>query len=93
MAKSLEAALQQTEQIQIGEDILQLSADEIYQRTKLIENEIKIMQSENTRLGHEQHQLKEKMKDNLEKIKMNRQLPYLVGNIVEVKTKRKKKRI
>jgi 26S proteasome regulatory subunit T5 len=29
--------------------------------------------------------MKEKIKDNKEKIKMNRQLPYLVGNIVEVR--------
>ena len=28
--------------------------------------------------------LKEKIKENQEKIKLNKQLPYLVGNIVEV---------
>jgi ATP-dependent 26S proteasome regulatory subunit len=28
---------------------------------------------------------KEKIKENQEKIKLNKQLPYLVGNIVEVK--------
>ncbi len=29
--------------------------------------------------------MKEKVKDNTEKIKLNKQLPYLVGNIVEVR--------
>jgi ATP-dependent 26S proteasome regulatory subunit len=29
--------------------------------------------------------MKERIKDNKEKIKMNKQLPYLVGNVVEVK--------
>jgi ATP-dependent 26S proteasome regulatory subunit len=28
--------------------------------------------------------MKEKIKENKEKIKMNKQLPYLVGNVVEV---------
>jgi 26S proteasome regulatory subunit T5 len=28
--------------------------------------------------------MKEKIKDNKEKIKVNKQLPYLVGNVVEV---------
>lgn len=28
--------------------------------------------------------MKEKIKENQEKIKLNKQLPYLVGNIVEV---------
>jgi len=29
--------------------------------------------------------MKEKIKDNKEKIKMNKQLPYLVSNVVEVR--------
>jgi len=29
---------------------------------------------------------KEKIRDNQEKIKLNKQLPYLVGNVVEVRT-------
>ena len=36
------------------------------------------------RLQHEQQAQLEKIKDNKEKIEMNKQLPYLVGNIVEV---------
>jgi len=28
--------------------------------------------------------MREKIKDNREKIKVNKQLPYLVGNVVEV---------
>lgn len=32
--------------------------------------------------------MKERIKDNKEKIKMNKQLPYLVGNVVEVRTNR-----
>ena len=42
------------------------------------------MRSETTRLQHEQNVMKEKIRDNGEKIKQNKVLPYLVGNIVEV---------
>jgi len=36
------------------------------------------------RLQHEQNVMKEKIRDNGEKIKQNKVLPYLVGNVVEV---------
>ena len=42
------------------------------------------MKSEQTRLTHEQNSMKEKIKDNQNKIKLNKQLPYLVGNVLEV---------
>ena len=43
------------------------------------------MKSELMHLTHEQSSMVEQIKDNKEKIKMNKQLPYLVANIVEVK--------
>lgn len=36
------------------------------------------------RLNHERSKMVEQIKDNVEKIKNNKQLPYLVGNVVEV---------
>ena len=42
------------------------------------------MKSETMRLQHEQNVMKEKIRDNGEKIKQNKVLPYLVGNVVEV---------
>jgi 26S proteasome regulatory subunit T5 len=42
------------------------------------------MRSETLRLQHEQSVMKEKIRDNGEKIKQNKVLPYLVANIVEV---------
>jgi len=42
------------------------------------------MKSEFNRINHETTAMKEKNKENAEKIKVNRQMPYLVGNIVEV---------
>ncbi|SAM08925.1 hypothetical protein [Absidia glauca] len=69
----------------IDKDVLRANPEEINNRTRLLENDIKIMRSEIQRLSHEQASMKERIKDNKEKIKMNKQLPYLVGNVVEVK--------
>lgn len=42
------------------------------------------MRSDLSRLKHEEAALNEKIKENKDKVKMNVQLPYLVGNVVEV---------
>ncbi|TPX52044.1 hypothetical protein SeMB42_g01681 [Synchytrium endobioticum] len=65
-------------------EILKASTDEIVNRTKLLENDVKVMKSEQARLTHEHAAQKEKIKDNKEKIKLNKQLPYLVANVVEL---------
>eukprot|EP00696_Hemimastix_kukwesjijk_P012167 gnl/Hemi2/2525_TR892_c0_g10_i1.p1 gnl/Hemi2/2525_TR892_c0_g10~~gnl/Hemi2/2525_TR892_c0_g10_i1.p1 ORF type:complete len:429 (+),score=203.95 gnl/Hemi2/2525_TR892_c0_g10_i1:70-1356(+) len=68
----------------IPDEILQASAADIARQTRLVDSEVKVLKSQAQRLAHEQAGLKEKTKENLEKIKMNKQLPYLVANIVEV---------
>ncbi|KAK9728628.1 26S proteasome regulatory subunit 6A [Basidiobolus ranarum] len=69
---------------ELGEDILRSNRKEILNRTRLLENDIKVMKSEQMRLQHEQTATVERIKENKEKIKMNKQLPYLVGNVVEI---------
>ena len=44
-----------------------------------------IMKSEVMRIGHELTAQKEKIKENTEKIKVNKTLPYLVSNVIEVR--------
>ena len=44
------------------------------------------MRSEQLRLSHEQSVMKEKIRDNGEKIKQNKVLPYLVANVIEVRS-------
>ena len=61
-----------------------MTAEDIQRRIRLLDNEIRVLKDDSTRLGLEQSGLKEKVKDNKEKIKLNNQLPYLVSNIVEV---------
>jgi len=76
---------------EIDREILNSSTDDIVNRTRLVENDIKVlsssefakrkvMKSENQLLTHEQGRMTEKIKDNTDKIENNRQLPYLVGN-------------
>ncbi|XP_017471963.1 PREDICTED: 26S protease regulatory subunit 6A-B [Rhagoletis zephyria] len=68
----------------LGEEVLRMSTDEIVSRTRLMDNEIKIMKSEVMRITHEIQAQNEKIKDNTEKIKVNKTLPYLVSNVIEL---------
>ncbi|VDH90581.1 26S proteasome regulatory subunit T5 [Mytilus galloprovincialis] len=68
----------------LGEEVLKLNTDEIVTRTKLLDNEIKIMRSEILRITHDLAATKDKIKENTEKIKVNKTLPYLVSNVIEL---------
>ncbi|ETN41070.1 26S protease regulatory subunit 6A [Cyphellophora europaea CBS 101466] len=72
------------EEEEIDVEILQSSTRDIINRRRLLENELKILKSEFHRLKHEETTMKDKIKDNMDKIENNRQLPYLVGNVVEL---------
>ncbi|KAI9708982.1 MAG: 26S proteasome regulatory subunit 6A [Chrysothrix sp. TS-e1954] len=65
-------------------EILHSSTRDINSRKKLLDNEMRILKSEFGRLTHEKNAMNEKIKDNVEKIENNKQLPYLVGNVVEI---------
>lgn len=82
MSRSLQDALGQEDEA--VREISQLSTDDIIARTRLIENECKMMRSEQKRLEYEQEAMKERVKEHAEKVKMNKQLPYLVANVVEL---------
>merc|ERR1719386_168630 len=68
----------------LTDDLKRASNDEIQQRIRLLDNDIRVMKSEQQRLNHELKTIKEKTKDNTEKIKLNRQLPHLVANVAEI---------
>lgn len=69
---------------QIDAEILNSSTRDIHARRRLLENDSRIMKSEYARLQHEKQSMVDKIKDNVDKIDNNRQLPYLVGNVVEI---------
>jgi 26S proteasome regulatory subunit T5 len=65
-------------------EVQTMATDEIISRSRLLENDIRVIKSEINRLQHEHASMKEQLADNLEKIKLHRQLPYLVSNVVEI---------
>lgn len=69
---------------QVMSDIKRMSTDEIQARARLLDNEIKIMRSDIMRIQHELQTQKDKIKENNEKIKVNKTLPYLVANVIEI---------
>merc|ERR1711977_594869 len=83
-AEMKDAEPEEKEEDPIDEEIYNLSTQEISTRKRLLENDSRIMKSEYQRLSHEKATMKDKIKDNLDKIENNRQLPYLVGNVVEL---------
>jgi len=82
--KDAEEEKQEEQEEILDAEILHSSTRDIRNRKKLLDNDLRVMQSEHRRLGHEQSTMREKIKENLEKIENNRQLPYLVGNVVEL---------
>ncbi|VDP37802.1 unnamed protein product [Echinostoma caproni] len=68
----------------IVEEVMRMSNEELVKRARLLDAEIRFMKSE---LHHVEHEIKTKqakVKDSKSKIKMNKTLPYLVANVVEV---------
>ncbi|XP_008246430.1 PREDICTED: 26S protease regulatory subunit 6A homolog [Prunus mume] len=66
------------------EQLAAMTTEDIIRATRLLDNEIRILKEEMQRTNLELDSYKEKIKENQEKIKLNKQLPYLVGNIVEI---------
>jgi 26S proteasome regulatory subunit T5 len=69
---------------ELPEDIRVGTVEDVVKATRMLENEIKSLKNESSRLTLEQKREKERIKENTEKIKLNKQLPYLVGNVVEI---------
>ncbi|KAK3930677.1 26S proteasome regulatory subunit 6A [Frankliniella fusca] len=68
----------------LAEEVLRMSTDEIVSRTRLMDTEVKIMKSEVMRISHELQSQTDKIRENAEKIKVNKTLPYLVSNVIEL---------
>ncbi|CAE5956941.1 unnamed protein product [Arabidopsis arenosa] len=66
------------------DQLASMTPDDIPRASRLLANEIRILKEELQRANLDLESVKEKIKENQEKIKLNKQLPYLVGNIVEI---------
>eukprot|EP00804_Cyclotella_cryptica_P012824 CCRYP_010568-RA/>CCRYP_010568-RA protein AED:0.38 eAED:0.38 QI:226/1/1/1/0.5/0.33/3/1623/483 len=78
-----EEALDEDDQAMMDETS-SMSITELRQRIHLIDNDIRVMRSDIQRIQHESRAQRERIRENIEKVKLNKQLPYLVGNVVEI---------
>lgn len=75
---------QPPEEVLEDEETRHMTIGELRQRIHLINNDIRIMKSDVQRITHESRGQRDQIRDNQEKVKLNKQLPYLVANVVEV---------
>ncbi|KAJ6814391.1 26S protease regulatory subunit 6A-like protein [Iris pallida] len=66
------------------DQLASMTTDDIARASRMLDNELRILKDELQRANLEHESFKEKIKENQEKIKLNKQLSYLVGNIVEI---------
>ncbi len=86
MAAALEAQLA-TQLAPEADDISELAGktnDEIRQILRAVDNEMRIMRSNIEQINYESREQKAQIKENKEKVKLNKQLPFLVANVVEI---------
>ena len=79
-----EAESKQQEEQPEDEETRHMSIGELRQRIHLLNNDIRVMKSDVQRITHESRGQRDRIRDNQEKVKLNKQLPYLVANVVEV---------
>ena len=83
-SKQDEPAAADEDEDMIDDETAAMSTAELRQRIQLIDNEVRIFRSDIQRIQHESRGQREAIRENIEKVKLNKQLPYLVGNVVEV---------
>jgi len=67
----------------VVKDIESMTNEELAEKTKQFQNNIKIMKRETTSLNHQLKNVNLQIEDNEKKVKINKQLPHLVGNFIE----------
>ena len=62
-----------------------LTTAQIQARVRMLDGNIRALNTESSRLDHERKVNEARLKENVEKIKLNKQLPYLISNVIEVR--------
>lgn len=75
----VDAEEKKKEEDDIDPDVLSSSTTDIVNRRRLLDNDLRVMKQEFQRLTHEKTSMREKIKDNLEKIENNRFVVALSG--------------
>lgn len=69
---------------QSGLQVMELTTEQIKNRIRIIDSNTNVLNNEMKKLEKETKVHDRMLKENVEKIKLNKQLPFLVSNIVEV---------
>lgn len=69
---------------QIEAELSGLTVDQIVSRIKMLENNLRAVKTENYSVTRQVKETEREIEDNKGKIRLNKQLPYLVANVVEV---------
>lgn len=80
----LEAEIFGDEENELDHELQTMTLDDIRARTSALQNEITIFRSDINREKHENNEKLTHVRENREKVKLNKQLPYLVANVVEI---------
>lgn len=68
----------------VDDEIMKMTPEQIKNRTTLLSNEVRIMKNEIHRLNNEMRTADARTAASMETLKRSKQLPYLVGNVVEI---------
>lgn len=68
----------------VVDEVMRMSTDELVNRARMMDAEINIIKAELHHVDHEIKMKQAKIAESKNKIKMNKALPYLVANVVEV---------
>lgn len=67
-----------------NKEIFSESVESIISQTRLIENEIRMLKGHISTMSYECDTKRERILENYQKIELNKQLPFLVGNVIEI---------
>jgi len=81
---NMAAAAEPPEDEPEDEETRHMTVSELRQRIHLLSNDIRVMKSDVQRITHESRGQRDRIRENQEKVKLNKQLPYLVANVVEI---------
>lgn len=69
---------------ELDPNVEKMTIEEIMEKTRMINSEIRMLQAEISSLKNEIHNKSTIIAENMSKIKINKILPFLVGNVVEI---------
>lgn len=68
----------------LPEGVEEMSVEDLRGEISKLENQLRILRSDDSTLEHQKRTMEKRLQENKQKVKVNTQLPFLVGNVVEI---------